>query len=133
MKSSQSRWFSHIFPLNQFDTRKYITKYFDKITCNALKSVARSLKPKLDRTPIEAVVYCKTEAGRIEDDGNDNDDEESEEEDMMRTVNGQFKNEKGFRASSAATSEASFMEKYIMPSIRRFLLKDASQDHNYAM
>ncbi|RCH92438.1 hypothetical protein CU097_011328 [Rhizopus azygosporus] len=111
---------------NSFDTRKYIAKYFDKTTCNALKSVARGLKPKLDRTPVEAAVYCKTEAGRTEVD-------EESEEDMTCMIKGQFKNKKGFRASSAASSEASFTEKYIMPSIRRFLLKDASQDHNYAM
>lgn len=52
---------------------------------------------------------------------------------MTCMIKGQFKNKKGFRASSAASSEASFTEKYIMPSIRRFLLKDASQDYNYAM
>lgn len=52
---------------------------------------------------------------------------------MMIMVKDLVKNEKRLCASFAATSEASFTEKYIMPSIRRILLKDASQDHYYAM
>ncbi|KAG1054754.1 hypothetical protein G6F43_003254 [Rhizopus delemar] len=36
--------------------------YFDKDTCNALKSLVRGLKPKLERAPTKAVVYCKNEA-----------------------------------------------------------------------
>ncbi|CEG78483.1 hypothetical protein RMATCC62417_13085 [Rhizopus microsporus] len=87
-------------------------------TCNALGSLVRSLKPKADR---------------VEDDDGDDDDEQSEEEDMMSMVKDLIENKKGFRASSAATSEAFFTEKHIMPSIRRLLLKDASQDHYYAM
>ncbi|EIE76287.1 hypothetical protein RO3G_00991 [Rhizopus delemar RA 99-880] len=53
---------SHIFPLNKFDAKRCVARYFDKDTCNALKSLVRGLKPKLERAPTKAVVYCKNEA-----------------------------------------------------------------------
>ncbi|KAG1392522.1 hypothetical protein G6F60_012019 [Rhizopus arrhizus] len=65
---------SHIFPLNKFDVGKCVVKYFDNNTRKALKSIACSTKPKVDRAPAKAVVYCKNKA----DEGDDDDDSEEE-------------------------------------------------------
>ncbi|KAG1515116.1 hypothetical protein G6F52_009758 [Rhizopus delemar] len=128
---------SHIFPLNKFDVEKCVTRYFDSNTRKALKSIACSTKPKVDRAPAKAVVYCKDKADEGDnDDDNDNDDSEEEgegQEAMMGMIKDLVRYEKQHRACISNSSEATFTEKYLASAIRRVLLKDVSEDLSYAM
>ncbi|KAG0928732.1 hypothetical protein G6F57_013836 [Rhizopus arrhizus] len=129
--------FSHIFPLNKFDVGKCVVKYFDNNTRKALKSIARSTKPKVDRASAKAVVYCKNKADEgDDDDDNDNDDSEEEgegQDGIMSMVKDLVRYERQYRACISNSSEATFTEKYLASAIRRVLLKDASKDLLYAM
>ncbi|CAO3625280.1 unnamed protein product [Mucor hiemalis] len=74
--SSPSSSLSHIFPLNEFDSEKCVTKYFYGNTSRALGLIASRVKPKFQRTPFKAIIHCNNEADRIEED--DLDSEEGE-------------------------------------------------------
>ncbi|KAG1136568.1 hypothetical protein G6F37_011885 [Rhizopus arrhizus] len=139
---------SHIFPLNKFDGQKCVTRYFYGSTRKALRSIASRMRPRFDRTPNKAVVYCKNEADRAGEDDEESEEEEKEEreerkereeeeneakKDMMSMVKYLFRHEIQFRACVANTSEASFIEKHLMPATQKVLLQDASKDLLYAM
>ncbi|CAO3691120.1 unnamed protein product [Rhizopus stolonifer] len=130
-----------MFPINKFDVEKCVTKYFDNNTRKALMTVARGSKPKINRTPAKAVMYCKKKADQEDanDDGNDDDDdddddnEEEEKEAMMRMIRDLVRHKKHHCASVAHTSGATFTEKYLISAIQRVLLKGASEGLLYAM
>ncbi|KAG1455903.1 hypothetical protein G6F55_006802 [Rhizopus delemar] len=135
---------SRIFPLNKFDVKKRVIKCFDNKTRKALKSVASGTKPKINRAPAQAVVYCKNKADEGDDNDGDNDDNDSEEEGeeekkeegklaMMSIIKDIVRQKKQYRASIADTYEATFTEKCVISVIRRILLKNASEDLHYAM
>ncbi|KAI8979878.1 hypothetical protein BDB01DRAFT_852006 [Pilobolus umbonatus] len=114
---------SHIFPLNEFDPRKCITKYFDKNTLKAIKLLSRNRKPVIDRAPSMAAVYCKNESDRGEDEC---DSDEGETQDLV-------KRHRQYNASAAVTSEGAFIQKYLIPAIERVLLKGSDNNLHYAM
>ncbi|RCI02561.1 hypothetical protein CU098_011934, partial [Rhizopus stolonifer] len=135
-KSYQPSSLSHIFPINKFDSKKCITKYFDSDTRNILKSLSGGMKPKIIRAPAKAVIYCKKEADEEENDDDDSGEEEKEDEEkevMLSMVKDLVKNMKEYRASAANNSEASFTDKYLTPVIQRVLLKNASEELYYAL
>ncbi|KAI7899592.1 uncharacterized protein BX663DRAFT_576921 [Cokeromyces recurvatus] len=128
--------FSHIFPLNKFDDKKCVTRYFYGSTRKALRSIASRMKPRFERTPAKAVVYCKNEADKEEKEEKEENEENEEnevKEDMMSMVKYLVRHESQFHACVANTSKASFTEKHLMPVIRRVLLQDASKDILYAI
>ncbi|KAI8978951.1 hypothetical protein BDB01DRAFT_844005 [Pilobolus umbonatus] len=128
---------SHIFPLNEFDARKCISKYFNKNIYKALKLLARNRKPTIDRAPDMAAVYCKNIIDRGEDecdgDGKETQDKEEDKDEMMRMIRDLVKRQKQYNASAADKSEDAFIQKYLMPAIERVLLKGSGNDLYYAM
>ncbi|KAL0080101.1 hypothetical protein F4703DRAFT_1796431 [Phycomyces blakesleeanus] len=77
--------------------------------------------PKIYRAPSQAVVYCKDKA------------DEEEKMAMMRAIKVTVKEKKQSRASIADNSEATFIEKYLMPVIRTVLLKKSGKNIHYAI
>ncbi|KAG2211159.1 hypothetical protein INT47_006278 [Mucor saturninus] len=53
---------SHILPLNKFDDKQRVTRYFYGSTRKALRLIARCMKPEFERTSTKAIIYCKKEA-----------------------------------------------------------------------
>ncbi|KAG2203614.1 hypothetical protein INT47_011708, partial [Mucor saturninus] len=95
------------------------TRYFYGSTCNALQSVASSAKPKFERTPVKAIVYCKNKADiiagnrEVEEEGEDEvavEEENAAKNEMMSMVKDLTKDETQFGACVANASEASFTE-----------------------
>ncbi|KAI9243223.1 hypothetical protein BY458DRAFT_591636 [Sporodiniella umbellata] len=84
-----------------------------------------SMTPEFERTPAKAVVYCKNKIDRRR--------RKKEKEDMMSMVKCLVRHEAQFIANIADCSEASFMDRYLMPAIRRVLLQDVGKDILYAL
>ncbi|KAI9254795.1 hypothetical protein BY458DRAFT_461973 [Sporodiniella umbellata] len=121
---------SHLFPINKFDNEKCVARYFHGNAREALNSIASSMIPKFERTPAKAVVYCKNKIDVIAE---SEEEEKKEKEDMMSMVKCLVRHEAQFIANIADCSEASFMDRYLMPAIRRVLLQDVGKDILYAL
>ncbi|ORE08356.1 hypothetical protein BCV72DRAFT_248823 [Rhizopus microsporus var. microsporus] len=112
---------SHIFPLNRFDVGKYVTRYFDNNTRQALKSVASGTKPKKKKK-------------QPSDSYNTDDDSDKEGgEPIMSMVRDLVRHKKQYHASIADSFEATFTEKHLISAIQTVLLKYASEGFLYAM
>ncbi|KAI8357865.1 hypothetical protein EDC96DRAFT_465202 [Choanephora cucurbitarum] len=115
---------SHIFPVNQFDRSRSIMQYLDVDQCNALKSVVDEKKRKIKLGPAKAMLYCQ-KAASSEDDEDDEDEGKDEDEDgsarmtMLKKIVDDLKEN---HASADESSEATFMDKHLMPILKKVLL-----------
>ncbi|KAG1488552.1 hypothetical protein G6F45_012179 [Rhizopus arrhizus] len=117
---------SHVFPVNQFDSTRSITQFLDNNERSALKSAISDKRPKVKLGPVKALLYCQREADSVNE---DNEDDAA----TMAIIKGVVMQLKQNRASIAKSSEATFAEKYLMPIIRRVLLKNTQEKIIYAM
>ncbi|ORE18491.1 hypothetical protein BCV71DRAFT_179465, partial [Rhizopus microsporus] len=112
-------------------------QYFDKETCKALKSLVDSIKPNLPMASTKAILYCKSAANkslllimfinRRRRRGRERRRYYDEHvKDLALHVH-------QYSTSVSGASGASFTEKYIMPAIRRVLLKNTNENIVYVM
>ncbi|RCH91092.1 hypothetical protein CU098_007774 [Rhizopus stolonifer] len=95
-------------------------------------NVTNGSKPKINRTPAKAIMYCKNKADEeyeSDKDIEDDDSEEEGEESMMSMVRNLVKRKKQYCASVAQTSKATVTEECLVLAVQRILLKGASEDY----
>ncbi|OBZ82105.1 hypothetical protein A0J61_09845, partial [Choanephora cucurbitarum] len=133
---------SHIFPVNQFDRTRSILQYLDVDECDALKSVVDEKKRKIKLGPAKAMIYCQRAAivsfvyykfvsltnftYKSEDDEDDEDNEGKDKDEdgaarmaMTKKIVADLKDN---HASADDSSEATFMDKHLMPILKKALL-----------
>ncbi|CEG71062.1 hypothetical protein RMATCC62417_06854 [Rhizopus microsporus] len=120
---------SHVFLVDKLDPKNCITSYLEEKESKALSDWSHCLPYNIPRASNDVVLYCKSiaDGDEVEDfkigDGN-------ALSDMIKDLADQAINDK---AKINQRSETSFMDKHLMPVIRRVLLNNAAEEMIYSM
>ncbi|ORE21944.1 hypothetical protein BCV71DRAFT_241350 [Rhizopus microsporus] len=115
---------SHVFLVNKLDPKNCISSYLEEKESKALSDWSHSLCYNIPRASNDAVLYCKSIA-----DGDEAKDFKIEDDSvlsaMIKDLADQLINNK---VKVNQSSEMSFMDKYLIPAIRRVLLNNAAEE-----
>ncbi|RCH99849.1 hypothetical protein CU097_015641, partial [Rhizopus azygosporus] len=120
---------SHVFLVNKLDPKNCISSYLEEKESKALSDWSHSLCYNIPRASNDAVLYCKSIA-----DGDEAKDFKIEDDSvlsaMIKDLADQLINNK---VKVNQSSEMSFMDKYLIPAIRRVLLNNAAEEVIYSI
>ncbi|ORE01295.1 hypothetical protein BCV72DRAFT_339521 [Rhizopus microsporus var. microsporus] len=120
---------SHVFLVNKLEPKNCVTSYLEDKEAKELSNWSHSLIYDIPRASSDAVLYCKAIADGNEVEGYKCEDSNTLSESIKDLAEQLINN----KAKINQASEASFMDKHLMPEIRRVLLNNASDDIVYAM
>ncbi|KAI8356593.1 hypothetical protein EDC96DRAFT_484054 [Choanephora cucurbitarum] len=119
---------SHIFPFDKHHPNKCISSYLKKPEADALKLCFESNKPKLPKSSVASVMYCKNIADDVEE---EDEEEEDNQDEMSRVVKRLVTSMTSSNTSIAESSEATFTGKYLKPVVDEILIKNKTQQQVY--
>lgn len=118
---------SFIFPINKIEVDKSIANHMRSKVVESLMSLASSREVQFPAVPDKAVIYCFDQLSGKKDEYNP----ENEMGKYVKELVAQYKSPSN--AAIKSTSEASFMNKHLMPFLNKILIDQNFENSIYSM